>query len=286
MDHISIPDGCPTNRQRFFNRSLNRSFTVAAGEDVVEMSIYDDIGFFGVTADAVRRQLDAITAPRILLRLNSPGGDAWDGIAIHNDFKAHPATVEVKVTGLAASAASIIAMAGDRIEIADNAFMMIHNAWTIALGDRHDMIETAALLEQVDAALARTYARRTGRDQADVQEMMDAETWMAGPEAVALGFADATGDEAATAALFDLAIYDKVPTALKRRQEAALRDAGYAGSEAKAAVNKGFQVLTQREAGSTSPHQREADEDSDLLRSLASVDTLISQATAGIAARR
>lgn len=186
--------------------------------DTTTVNIYDEIGVWGVTASAFRAALDTIHSPRITLNINSPGGDVFDGIAIYNDLVSHPASVHVSVRGLAASAASLIAMAGDEIEIADTGFIMIHNAWTIALGDAHEMTETAKMLAKVDTQLAKTYAARTGIDVKDVRALMDAETWLDSGDALEKGFVDrvlSSDNEAAEArAAFDLTGFKNVPRAL------------------------------------------------------------------------
>lgn len=242
------------------NRAVGKEFDVRAAQGSTEITIYDEIGMFGVSADDMRRKLDAITTPRIDLRVNSPGGDVFDGIAIYNDLLDHDAEVHVHVSGLAASAASLIAMAGDRIEVADTAFFMIHNAWGMAIGDRNVMTDFAGMLEQIDASLSRVYARRTGDDASQIATLMDAETWFSGPEAVEAGLADAVSGEEPVSALFDLSVFKNTPDALKRRVEAGLREAGYSRREARDAASAGFHTLprTQREAGEGRSAQREA----------------------------
>lgn len=194
------------------------NFTVhaeAGGETVID--IYDIIGFFGVTAIRVRAALKSIKSQNIRVRINSPGGDVFDGIAIYNDLVAHPARVEVEIVGLAASAASLIAMAGDNISIADNAFIMIHNAWVGVVGDRNELAKAGRVLDRIDAALARTYAARAGVAHDEVVEMMDDETWLDSAEAISMGFADETLEAApaASASLnYDLSTYLNVPSVL------------------------------------------------------------------------
>lgn len=247
---------------RQFSTAIGPRFAVRSAADLAEITIYDEIGFWGITAGDVRRALDDITAPRILLRVNSPGGEVFDGLAIYNDLLAHPAQIQVEITGIAASIASIIAMAGDTIAIAENGFMMIHNASTISWGNRHEMTDTAALLGQIDEAMALTYAARTGGDQADIAALMDNETWLLGAGAVEAGFADETTAGAEEepdrkAALFDLSQFEHVPGALKRRQEDGLRAIGYSKREARAAVANGFGELPRREAAA-GPARRDA----------------------------
>lgn len=145
----------------------------------------------GITAKRVASQLRAIGDRPVEVHINSGGGDMFEGIAIYNVLREHPQAVTVKVMGMAASAASIIAMAGDTIEIGAASFLMIHNCWVIALGNRHDMAETAAFLEPFDTAMADVYAARSGKDVADIAKWMDAETYMSGSLAIERGFADA-----------------------------------------------------------------------------------------------
>jgi len=138
---------------------------VARGDNVITM--FGDIGYdywagTEITAKSVTSQLRAIGDRDIEVHINSGGGDMFEGIAIFNVLREHPQNVTIKVMGMAASAASVIAMAGDTIEIGAASFLMIHNCWVGAVGKRHDMIEVAAFLEPFDRAMAETYAERTG----------------------------------------------------------------------------------------------------------------------------
>jgi ATP-dependent protease ClpP protease subunit len=167
---------------------------VATGDNVITM--FDMVGedFWtggGVTAKKVSAQLRAIGDRPVTVQINSPGGDMFEGIAIYNVLREHPQDVTVQVMGMAASAASIIAMAGNTIEIGAASFFMIHNCWVLAMGNRHDMAEVAAFLEPFDAAMRDVYAARTGLKAEDLAKMMDAETWLSGSSAVEKGFADA-----------------------------------------------------------------------------------------------
>lgn len=168
---------------------------MAQGEDGTTISILDVIGedFWtggGVTSKRVSAALRAIGAKDITVDLNSPGGDFFEGVAIYNVLRAHPHKVTVRVLGLAASAASVIAMAGDEIQIGKAGFLMIHNAWVVAMGNRHDMADAAKVLEPFDDAMATVYSERSGAKKSKVAEWMDNETWMNGENAVAEGLAD------------------------------------------------------------------------------------------------
>lgn len=168
----------------------------AARRDEPTISIYsvigeDPWGGEGVTVKRIDAALRSVGNEDVTVNINSPGGDVFEGIAIYNRLREHQGRVNVKVLGLAASAASIIAMAGDKIEIGASSFLMIHNAWVMAVGNRHDMREVADFLEPFDRALADVYVARTGADLAAIQNAMDKETWFNGSEAVELGYADA-----------------------------------------------------------------------------------------------
>jgi ATP-dependent protease ClpP protease subunit len=167
---------------------------VATNDNVITM--FDVIGEDywsggGVTAKRITSQLRAIGDRPVEVQINSPGGDMFEGIAIFNVLREHPQPVTVKVMGMAASAASIIAMAGDHIEIGAASFLMIHNCWVLAVGNRHDMAETAEWLAPFDQAMVDLYAARTEQDAASIAKWMDAETYMSGSQAIERGFADA-----------------------------------------------------------------------------------------------
>jgi ATP-dependent Clp protease protease subunit len=161
------------------------------------ISVYDPIGFDpwsggGVTAKRIAAALRAIgKGEDVVVNINSPGGDVFEALAIYNLLRDHEGEVTTRVVGLAASAASVSALAGDRIETARAGFFMIHNAWIITMGNRNDLRDAADWVEQFDDALASIYAARTGKEKKDVAKMMDKETWLSGDAAIEGGFADA-----------------------------------------------------------------------------------------------
>lgn len=168
----------------------------AASETDPSISIYEVIGEDpwtggGVTVKRIDAALRSIGNKDVTVNINSPGGDVFEGIAIYNRLREHQGKINVKVLGLAASAASIIAMAGDTVQIGASSFLMIHNAWVLAVGNRHDMREIADFLEPFDRALADVYVARSGQELTAIQAAMDAETWFNGSQAVELGYADA-----------------------------------------------------------------------------------------------
>lgn len=144
----------------------------------------------GVTSKRIAAALRQIGDQEVFVDINSPGGDFFEGVTIYNMLRAHKQKVTVRVLGLAASAASVIAMAGDRIEIGKAGFLMIHNAWVVAIGNRHDMRAAADTLEPFDDAMATVYAERAGADKKQAARWMDDETWFNGEQAVDAGLAD------------------------------------------------------------------------------------------------
>ncbi|MFD3640966.1 head maturation protease, ClpP-related [Streptomyces griseus] len=163
----------------------------AADADEAELLIYDEIGgWWGNTPGEIVDELRAVTAPTLRVRINSPGGSVYDGIAIANAIRLHPATVTVQVDGIAASAASVIAMAGDRIVMTPQSQLMIHDASSLCIGNASDMAEMAALLDIQSDNIADAYAARAGGTREEWRERMRAESWYLAAEAVAAGLAD------------------------------------------------------------------------------------------------
>lgn len=176
----------------------------AKADQTADISIYDEIGFWGVTAKQFIGDLKAIDAKSIKLSINSPGGSVFDALAIYNALRQHAADVEVVVMGVAASAASLVAMAGDRIVMPENAFMMIHNPLNFAYGNAAELRDVADVLDKIGASLIATYAARTGLPEDEIKALLDAETWLNADEAVAKGFADELQPALKVAASFDM----------------------------------------------------------------------------------
>lgn len=160
------------------------------------ISIYEEIGYDwwtdgGVTAQRIAASLRYIGEEQdVIVNINSPGGDVFEGLAIYNLLRNHKGKVTVRVLGVAASAASVIAMAGDEIQIARAGFIMIHNCWSWAVGNQHDMREAADYLAVFDESANDIYRTRTGLEQKEIAQMMDTETWLSGAKAIEKGFAD------------------------------------------------------------------------------------------------
>ncbi|MFE2346479.1 head maturation protease, ClpP-related [Kitasatospora cineracea] len=161
-----------------------------AGTGPAVVHIYGEIGYWGVTAADFVRDLAGVRASEIELHLNSPGGEIFDGIAIMNALRSHPATVTTYVDSLAASIASVIAMGGDRVVMAPNSQMMIHEASSIEIGNAADMRKMADLLDLQSDNIASVYAAKAGGDVAEWRARMTAESWYTAEEAVVAGLAD------------------------------------------------------------------------------------------------
>ena len=203
------------------NRKVaDRRFTVrneTSGQ--AEIYLYDSIvdseleaeWFGGVTPKNFITAIKGIDAEEIHIRINSPGGSVFAARAMEQAVREHKARIVMHVDGLAASAASFLAMAGDEIVMAPGAMMMIHKAWTVAMGNANDLSNTADLLDKIDGTLAATYSQRTGKDVEAIGAMMAAETWFTAEEAVASGFADSIAKDVKARSQWNLSAYGKAP---------------------------------------------------------------------------
>lgn len=210
----------------------------AKAEAEADVFLYDEIGGFGVNARDFISEIRASGAKKINLRINSPGGSVFDGLAIYNFLKEQDVTVQVD--GLAASIASIIAMAGKEVRIASNGFLMIHNPWGGAMGDSDEMRQTADLLDKIRDSLVGTYAKKTGKDAETIKRWMDEETWFSAEEAKENGFVDTITDEVSFSA--SVRSFKKAPEILNKPSTTA-------PDAAKRAFRKGIQQVEDGKAG-------------------------------------
>lgn len=206
----------------------------ADAADANTITIYDVIGEDwwtggGFTEKRMAAALRSIGSNDVTVNINSPGGDMFAGIAMYNMLREHKAKVTVNVMGIAASAASIIAMAGDEIRMGLGTFLMIHNAWGVVVGNRNDMRDAADLFDSFDSALADIYEARSDMSRGDIVKLMDAETFMGPSEAVKNGFADEVSTDI-IAAEADAKNMDQGQIA-RRQTEAALARAGFSRSD-------------------------------------------------------
>jgi ATP-dependent Clp protease protease subunit len=199
----------------------------ATAGDSTTVYLYDavvsDDFWGGVSAKAVANTLAGISTPKIEMRINSPGGDVFAGKTIASLMKAHPSEIVAHVDGVAASAASLIAIAADQLVMEAGSFLMIHRAWTLIAGNFNDMIEAAGVLEKIDQSLAEEYAAVSGKTVAEAMAWMDAETWFSGQEALDAGLADHAESSdpkgEGAQARWKLGAYKNAPAAAQVREE-------------------------------------------------------------------
>lgn len=233
-------------------------YKIVAKADVSEIWLYDEIGknWFGdgVTAKEFIAELNAIKSPKIDMHINSPGGEVFDGAAIYNAIKRHPASVTAYIDGIAASIASVIALAGDRVIMAANALYMMHNPSGFTMGTSEDMRKTADILDKVCDTMCGAYMDKSGKDETEIKALLDDETWMDAEEAKVAGFCDEIGDEMDMAACTTFipvmskmgfkhipqGIAGKKETPSLKEIERVLRDAGCSRKAAKSILAKGY----------------------------------------------
>ena len=186
---LSLPNRPPARRALDRGLEPPRAFVDTGASTAIDL--YGDIGFWGISAADMLAKLRAIPADgTIQLRINSGGGDVFEAIAIYNDLMAHPAKVTATITGIAASAASLICMAADDIAMMPGSKLMIHNAWCMGQGNADYFEGLVGDLRSVDVSMADAYAARCGKPAAELAAMMAATTWLGCDEAVAMGLAD------------------------------------------------------------------------------------------------
>lgn len=211
-------------------------FSIKAKADSADISIFDEIGFYGVTAKDFISELRQHSGKAINMQINSPGGSVFDALAIYNALRGHGSTINVKIMGIAASAASLIAMAGDKIVMPENTFMMVHNPWAFAMGNADELRDFADTLDKIGSSLVTTYTARTGLSEDDVKSLLSAETWMTADEAVGFGFADEVEPALRIAASFDT---DRLPDNIKAVFNAGNQAPASASASADAAGSQG-----------------------------------------------
>jgi ATP-dependent protease ClpP protease subunit len=180
----------------------------------IRVNIFDEIGYFGVTSGDFVDRLNGVDADTIELHIDSPGGDVFDGVAIYNNLRDHKARVEVIVDGIAASIASVIAMAGDTVTMNRGSSILVHEGHTFAIGEAADLRQTADRLDKVNNEIAGIYAARTGGTAEQWLDLMAVTTTFTPDEAVEAGLADTavaaeSGAVPANVSTFDLSLYPK-----------------------------------------------------------------------------
>jgi ATP-dependent Clp endopeptidase proteolytic subunit ClpP len=236
-----------------------RWYEIKAKSDVSEIWLYDEIGKDwlgeGISAKEFLVELNAIKSPKIDLRINSIGGAVFDGAAIYNAIRRHSANVTTYIDGIAASIASVIALAGDKVIMAKNALYMMHNPSGFAYGNSEDMRKVAGILDKVRDTMLSAYREKTGKSDEEITALLDGETWLEADQALEAGFVDEIGDK-----MMDLAAcaqfiptmskmgFKNIPQVLQAKKEVPsqkelerfLRDAGCSRKVAKSILAKGY----------------------------------------------
>lgn len=256
LPELSFPQGSPSSIQLSEKAAkMYRAIETpqAAAPDssdtitILEVIGYDWWSGEGVTAKRIDAALRKIGPKPVTVMINSPGGNFFEGVSIYNMLRNHPAKVTAQIIGIAASAASLIAMAADEIQIAKLGFMMIHNTQSMAGGDQHVLREAADTMAVFDQVTAQMYAERTGIDVAEITAMLNNETWMAGQGAVDLGFADSVADIKTSGA----AVSNSAPPLY--RIEAALSVAGMPRTERRQLMKEITAVMPGADSETATP---------------------------------
>jgi len=245
---------------RFWGKPLDRPewYKIeASANDQAEILVYDVIGWPYNDAGDLVRYVNSLGDKDILVRLNTPGGDVFDGMAIFNALANHKGKVTIRIEALAASMGSVLAMAGKEIQAYSNTMMMIHDPWIYTAGNQYELREMADLLEKISGNMLDVYAGRSKIGKREMREIMKAETWYTAKEAKEKGFIDTILETGKAAkAQFDLTMYTNAPDGIcsiegrdltEREIERALRDAGASRSFAKAIVAERFKPLRDAE---------------------------------------
>lgn len=213
------------------NNKAKGTFRAEVGELESTVYLYDAIVnddlFGGVSAQAFVKELNAIKSPVINLRINSPGGDVFAGRAIETAIRDHKSEIHVYIDGLAASAASYVAIAGDKVIMSEGSFLMIHKAWTVAFGNADELIETADLLEKIDSSLITTYVNRTRQAHDQIETWLKDETWFTAQEALEYGFVDEIAEGKKASNQWDLTAYAKAPIVEEEPKQEMKKNTGH-----------------------------------------------------------
>ena len=230
---------------RYWNKPLDKAdwYKIEAqADDAAEILIYDIIGWPFNDAGELVRTLAEMKQSKITVRINSPGGDVFDAVAIFNALQSHKSKIITRIESLAASAASFVALAGKEVHAYQNAMFMIHDPWAYSSGNQYDLREIADILEKISLNMVDIYAANGTPGKREIIQMMKAETWFTAKEAKEKGFIDTIIDGKAAKAQFDLSMFAHVPDEFmaegheltERDAEKALRDAGFSRAKAKA----------------------------------------------------
>lgn len=213
------------------NKETPRRFEVSAVADGdARVDLFDVIDdYYGVSATDFVSALNKIKSENISLHINSPGGDVFSARAMVAAIAAHPSTITAYVDGLAASAASYVAVACDKVVMQKGSMMMVHRASCMAWGNSADLTEMASLLDKIDESIAQDYSRKTGKPESEMMQLMTAETWLSSEEALSIGLADSVveNEKGKTKNTWNLAAFKNAPPPIEETPEEPAPVAGF-----------------------------------------------------------
>lgn len=217
----------------------------ASTDDAEEILIYDFIGWPFNDPYELNQHLKSLNGKDVTFRINSPGGDVFDGLTIFSAMREYKGRITTKIEGMAASMASVIALGGGEVQAHKHAMYMIHEPLVLTIGNQHELREVADILQKISVNFVDIYSEKAGGKKRDIQQKMKDETWFSAKEAKEYGFIDTVLDLPAARAGFDLSVFANVPQGWtqareKRELEQRLRDEGYSSSDAKAEVARRF----------------------------------------------
>lgn len=169
---------------------MNKWYNSRINAGLGEVDVFGDIGGYGVYADDLIKEIEALGATRLNVNISSLGGDVNEALQIHDFLRSYKGTVTARITGMTASAGTLIAMGADKVKISENALFLIHNSWSGVVGNADELEKSIETLRQIDAIQSRIYSKKTGRPENEMRALMDEERWLDAEEAVELGFAD------------------------------------------------------------------------------------------------
>ena len=226
-----------------------KGFRSLKAGNTAELYIYDDIGdswMGGISAKDVKDELKRIgKVDAIEVYINSAGGSVFDGTAIHTQLERNTSKINVHIDGLAASIASLIAMAGDTVSMAQNAMLMVHDPWIVTGGTAKELREQADVMDKIKDNLVDTYAKKTGQDKELIDGMMAAETWIDAEEALDLGFIDTVDEPLRIAAHCDCSKFKNCPDHLKLSKFTLVKDAKPADDALKSRLAHALKTITK-----------------------------------------
>lgn len=281
----------------FWNKPLDKAewYSIKAATkdgDSAEIFIHDVVGWPWNDVNMLVREMAMMKDTPILARINSPGGDFFDGLNLANAFANHPAGVTTRVESLAASVSSLIAVSGKVVEAYSNTLLMIHNAWTIAMVDEVEAFKVGELLKKIDNNMIASYIAKTKTGKKEMAQMMADETWMTASEAKDKGFIDTIlVSGKGVKAEFDLSVFANLPDELRidanseptiRDLEKALRDAGLSRNSAKAVLARGLKAEAEEEIVAPVIIPPQFEDNSDSLAFIAAIQSNISKLTSHI----